>query len=572
MPRGGAQFFLAPAVPAQRRYETLRAYLVDDRPAAEVAAAFGYSTATVHQMAAALRAGQLEFFVSSKPGPKGPRKQPRVRARVLELRAAGRSVVEIADQLSAEGSPASHQTVWEILRAEGIERLPTRPRDQRGGPPPTPAVKAAALKAWPARTTISTPHAGLFLLLPALADLGLPALVSKAGYPSTRALSAWQSIASLLVLELLRRRRVSHVRNVAHDDALGLAVGLTALPKTTTLTTYSYRVRRACNQTLQTGLIRRLRELGLATGEAGFNLDFHTIRHHGQDHPLETNYVPRRSQATRSVLTFFAQDHASTQMVYANADLTKAEHAAEIIAFADHWKATTGADPGLLVFDSQLTTYPMLDQLTARRIRWMTLRQRGKKILAQLAALPPSAWTKARIERAGVYRHPHLHDDTVTIKGIDRPVRQIAVKNIGRDQPTLLITNDTTTKAKDLFARYAHRMLIENELAAYITGFHLDALSSGLALNVDLDATLSVVAGNVYNHFARRLPRYQHATPDTLFRHFVDIPGRVHVADDHVSVRLDRNAENPVLLAADYDTLQAPIPWWNNRPLRFTFA
>ena len=67
--------------------------------------------------------------------------------------------------------------------------------------------------------------------------------------------------------------------------------------------------------------------------------------------------MPKRSQRTRAVLTFFAQDHATTEMVYANADITKAEQAREIIAFADYGQATTGADPGLLGFDSQLTTY-----------------------------------------------------------------------------------------------------------------------------------------------------------------------------------------------------------------------
>lgn len=57
------------------------------------------------------------------------------------------------------------------------------------------------------------------------------------------------------------------------------------------------------------------------------------------------------------------------------------------------------------------------------------------------------------------------------------------------------------------------RMLIENELDAYIGGFSLNALSSNVSLNVDLDTTLTVVAGNLYRLFARNLPRYQHATP-----------------------------------------------------------
>ncbi len=72
-------------------------------------------------------------------------------------------------------------------------------------------------------------------------------------------------------------------------------------------------------------------------------------------------------------------------------------------------------------------------------------------------------------------------------------------------------------------------MLIENELDAYISGFSLNALSSSVSLNVDLDTTLTVVAGNLYRLFARNLPRYQHATPDTLWRHFLDDTGTLRI-------------------------------------------
>ena len=63
----------------------------------------------------------------------------------------------------------------------------------------------------------------------------------------------------------------------------------------------------------------------------------------------------------------------------------------------------------------------------------------------------------------------------IRLGGIGHPLRQIAIRNIGHDQPTLLITNDLTTPAKDLFTRYAERMIIENELDADISGFHLNA-------------------------------------------------------------------------------------------------
>lgn len=200
---------------------------------------------------------------------------------------------------------------------------------------------------------------------------------------------------------------------------------------------------------------------------------------------------------------------------------------------------------GLLCFDSKLTTYPMLDELCARSITFLTLRQRAKNVLEALAALPDTAWTTHTVKRSGRYRRPQIHEEIVSLKGIDHPLRQIAIRNLGRDEPTLLITNDLATAAKDLFARYTERMIIEDELDADISGFHLNALSSGLALNVDLDTTLTVLAGNCYRLLARKLPRHELATPDRLWRHFLDNTGTVTVADDHVRVDLALRTYTP---------------------------
>jgi hypothetical protein len=570
--RAGAEYFAEPGEPAQRRYEALRAYFVDELPAAEVAARFGYSPAVVHQMASDLRAGRAAFFRDSRPGPKGPRKAGRVRDEVLALRAQDRSIEEIAAALGAAGTPVSAQTVWSILAAEGLERLPRRAADRRGAPAPRlEPVKARALKDWPAGEQVACDHAGLLLLLPGIVELGLPELIAASGYPSTTALSSWHSLGALLLAKCARVARVSHTDALSDDRGLGLALGLTALPKATHLSSYSYRVRRAANEALLAATVRRLRELGMATGEQGFNLDFHAIRHHGADTPLEKHYVPSRSQRTRAMLTFFAHDHASQEMVYANADLTKAEQAREVLAFADYWQEVAGQDPGLLVFDSKLTTYSVLDELTARGIRWLTLRERGPKLMSDLAARPDSEWKTVRIERTGRYRSPQIHDQLVQIKGISDRVRQLGVRNIGREQPTLLITNDLTTTTKKLFARYAERMTIENELDAYIQGFHLNALSSGLPLNVDLDTTLTVIAGNLYRLLARQLPRYEHATPDRIWRHFLNATGTLHVTDDAITADLRLRTYHPVLIDAGLADNTTPIPWLGDRQLRFRF-
>lgn len=566
--RAGADYFLTPSEPAQRRYEALRSYFLDDATAAEVGARFGYSPATVHQLAGEFRAGHTEFFRSSKPGPRGPRKSRRIRDQVLALRAEDRSVTDIAERVSMEGTPVSAQTVWAILHAEGIERLG---RSHVGPTPRLDPVKAKRIGQWPTGAVYDCDHAGLYVLLPALVELGFDELVRSARYPATKVLSSFSSLASLLLVKTSREGRAANAFPLGADPGLGLAVGLTAIPKATHLTSYSYRVKRSSNVALLEGLARRCRDIGLYSGEAGFNLDFHSIRHHGEEVPLEKHYVASRSQRTRSVLTFFAQDHASTEMIYANADITKAEQANEVIAFADYWSRVAGTDPGLLVFDSKVTTYKVLGELAARNITFLTLRQRGPKVLEALAALPASAWVTYNLKRAGRYRRPQIHEEIIHLKGIGIPLRQIAIRNIGHEHPTLLITNDPTTAAKDLFGRYAERMIIENELDADISGFHLNALASGLPLNVDLDTTLTVVAGNAYRLCARKLPRYEQATPDRLWRHFLDNTGKITVGQDHVRVDLAARTYTPVLIDAGYPELDLPVPWWGGRTLRFGF-
>ena len=190
--RSGGQYFTEPGGAGQRRYEALRAYFVEQASAAEVADRFGYSTASVHQMATLLRTGKLAPFAEAKPGPKGPRTATaEVREKVLALRAGGRSITEIATALAEQGTPISAQTVWQILDAAGLPRLTRRDEDRRGPPAKLDPIKAAALADWPRAQQIPCEHAGLLLLLPAMAQIDLADLVAQAGYPATSAITAW---------------------------------------------------------------------------------------------------------------------------------------------------------------------------------------------------------------------------------------------------------------------------------------------------------------------------------------------------------------------------------------------
>jgi hypothetical protein len=360
------------------------------------------------------------------------------------------------------------------------------------------------------------------------------------------------------------------VEDLACDPGAALFAGLTSLPKTTALTTYSYKLSHERQRRFLAALDAAMVRAGLVEG-ADFDLDFHAVMHWGEDAALEKHYVPKRSQRTRSVLTFFAQDAATHNLIYANADLSKATQAREVLAFCDHWKALTGADPALLVFDQKLTTQTVLGELDARGVTFMTPRLRSPALIAHIDAIDPKVWKTVTLDRDGNYRKPQVIDEIVRLSGYPGELRQLIVRGLGREAPTVLITNDFASTAKQLIERYARRMTIEQRLAEAIRSFHLDALSSAVPLNVDLDVVLSVLAGATCAALRRRLPGYATATPDTLQRRFLSTSGVILKRNDAIVVRLNRRTYSPVLRQADLpDDIE--VPWWAGKRLRFEYA
>jgi transposase len=563
-----------------RRYEALRAFFVDGLTYQQAADRLGYTRWAMVNLVREWRAGRLELFAPPrKPGPApgaAPAKE-RVRGRVVQLRRQGLSTYEISARLAAEHTPLNRTSVGEILAEEGFGRLLRGPQPAESIAPATsgrdtrlPRASVIDFAAWPRR--LDTTRAGLLLVLPDLAALDLPGLAAKAGYPGTRVIPAASWLLSLLALKLTRTRRVSHVDDLLADPAAGLLAGLATLPKKSALTSYSYRLAHDHQRRFLAALDAQMISSGLAASEqAIFDLDFHAVMHWGHDPALEKHYVPKRSQRTRSVLTFFAQDSGTHNLVYANADLSKATQAREVLAFCDHWKTVTGADPRMLVMDQKLTTQQVLGELDARGVKFLTLRMRSPALVKQINALTSQDFKTVTLDRPARFSRPNVHEATVTLTSYPGTVRQLIVTGLGRNTPTVIITNDHQAKVKALIERYARRMTIEQRLAEIIGAFHADALSSAVNLNVDLDVMLAVLAQALLAALRARLPGYATATPDTLQRRFLETPGQIITTDQQITVRLERRAYTPVLRQADLPGA-TPVPWWGNRTLRYEFS
>ena len=68
----------------------------------------------------------------------------------------------------------------------------------------------------------------------------------------------------------------------------------------------------------------------------------------------------------------------------------------------------------------------------------------------------------------------------------------------------MLLTNQLRRSAAKLIERYARRMLIENNIEDGVSFFHIDTLSSAVALKVNCDIQLTLMA-SVDRHLGQRL-------------------------------------------------------------------
>ena len=567
-----AQAFLAPQTTMHRQYEALRAYYVEGVPAAEAAGRFGYTVGSFHQLAHQFRNNPKRQFFIDNPRP-GVKTEETVQETIIALRKQNLSIYDISRALKKESIQRTPTAIAKLLKEQGFAKLPRRADEELPEcikPIQADRADMRALSLQP--RTVETKFGGLFLFLPALVEMGFNRVIGHCGLPGTKMVPAAHALRSLLALKLQSNRRHTHVMSAVLDEGLALFAGLNVIPKRSFLSEYSCRIRPACYPKLMRHWFDAMTRLGLVHGSS-FDLDFHTIPFHGEDALVEKHYVSKRSRRQKGILAFLAQDGDQRFFCYANTDLRKGQQDDEILAFAKYWKQRTGQLPAELIFDSKLTTQANLHKLNRQGIQFITLRRRGPKLLEELARRPAGAWRK--IELSGVsriYRTPRILDQRITLDGYEGSIRQIAVMDLGHEQPTLLLTNQLQRSATKLLERYARRMLIENNIEDGVNFFHMDSLSSAVALKVNCDVQLTLMASSLYRYLAQQIGHgYEAAKSAHLFRDFIDATATLVIDHDTIRVQYQKRAHNPLLLAAGFAQTEVRVPWLGKR-LQFVFG
>ncbi|MFQ5965959.1 MAG: transposase [Candidatus Scalinduaceae bacterium] len=566
-------FFLKPTHPMQIRYEALRASYVDNLSSEEISKSFAYTVYSFKSLKRDSKDIKAEdIFKELKRGPKRPQERTiSSRERIIELRKKNFSVVEIQEKLKHEGIKLSINHLSVLLRREGFtklfrrtnrERLEALQQDKR-------YPEISDIKLFAERQEVSTTFGGVFLFLPLIRQLRLDELFGADGFRSTKAIPSISYLLSYLALKLLGKDRVCHIDDFGFDYGLGVFAGLNVLPKSASISGYTYRHSARVIRKLLNGFVKRLHLEGYIKGH-NINLDFHVIPHYGDGSVLEGHWVPTRGKRMKSVLSFFAQDLDTTFLCFSDGEIRKDTQSDEILEFIKFYENSTGLLPERLVFDSKLTTYRNLDKLNQRGILFITLKRRGKNFLEEISNI--TKWNKVTLDNVKrKYRNLQYREKEIPLKDYEGSVREIIVQGAGRELPMCLISNDLKSSVKEILTIYSHRWRIENNIQENVDFFNLNALASPVVVKVDFDIAMTLIANTLYKILAQKTKWFKNATPKTISRNFIDIKTNISIKGDIIKVKLGLKNYNPVIMEWVNSLEEIKIPWWENRTMVFDF-
>jgi transposase len=572
-----AGYFKQPASPRQKQYEAVRAVTIEKKPVKTVAEKFGYKINTVYSLLRDAKAGAVDLFPRMTKGPKQRRTPTQIQAKVVLYRKQGLSAADIQQRLANEEISLSARTVERILKDAGFGKLKRRTNKQLGK---TRKNKLLPQRAEPLDFSrlkpfeVDCPTVGIFFFIPYILETKILEVLGACKLPQSSDIGSTGACLSMLLLKLIGLCRLSHIGAYDQEPGLGVFAGCNLLPKSTYMTTYSCR----CSETeliqLQEQVVGSFKQNYADFYRSAYiNLDFHSIPHYGDESQMERVWCGAKGKTIKGANTVFAQDSQSNTVLYTRADILRREEAREIKRFVAYWKKIKERVEETLVFDCKFTTYQVLDELDKDHVKFITLRKRHAALLRKTAQISQEEWKKVYIPiPKRKHKHISVHEQEIKLRGCQNSFRQITVKDHGRLNPTFILTNNKELPLKDVLVVYAKRWRMENKLSELVGFFNLNALSSPIMIRIHFDILWTMVADTLYHLFARDLRRFEKTLAPTIFRQFIDMPGRVIYNGEKFLVKIRKRSHTPILKGIEKLNHPFPVPWLDDKTMEIVWT
>jgi hypothetical protein len=77
-----------------------------------------------------------------------------------------------------------------------------------------------------------------------------------------------------------------------------------------------------------------------------------------------------------------------------------------------------------------------------------------------------------------------------------------------------------------------------------------------------------MIADTLYHRFAQDLPRFEHERANTIFKRFINMPGKVTYDGRQFIVKIRKRAHTPILMKQKKLIDGLCVPWLDNKMVR----
>lgn len=571
------EYFLHPRSKRQKQYEAVRAIMIEKLPAETVAQKFGYQVQTVYSLVRSAKTGKLALFPEVAKGPQQRHTPATIQDQIIQLRKQNLGAADIHSKLIEQKKVISLRTIERILKQAGFPKLKRRTYAELGITIDNKLIGERSQRLdWkllpPFR--VDCPVAGVFFFVPYIIESGIVDVFAQCGLPQSIDISAVNAGLSMLVLKLIGNKRLSQMDAYDHEPGLALFAGLNRLPKSTYMSTYSCLTSETMLLDFQEQIVMCFKNaFSQFFGGDFINLDFHSIPHYGNESEMEKIWCGAKGKTMKGANTIFAQDSQSNVILYTRADILRKEEAQEIKKFIAYWKKVNGDINETLVFDCKFTKYKVLDELTDEGIHFITLRKRSQQLLADTCNIAAEKWQKINLAiPKRKYQQISACETEVTLKDCHHSFRQIIIKDHGREQPTFIITNNPNLLLSYIIEVYAKRWHVENKLAELVSFFNLNALSSPIMIRIHFDVLWTVIADTLYHRLSQDLRHFEKLLAPTIFRKFINMPGKVIYDGEKFYVKIRKRAYTPILKSVAKLSKPFAVPWLDNKLMEIVWT
>jgi transposase len=491
---------------ASRRLAALQLVRLKVANQKQVAAGFATDPATLWRWEQAHRARGLAGLLSERPGPRGPHKlTPEVSEELRGLEAQGLTLRQISErtQLSTDtirralgrvtprpgsSAPAQPSVGQAPATEQSAVELPAVPQ-----PVPRLAERQAARaglmeEAAPVITEgRELPLAGLLLILPALAEVGLLEIAQQVygrlrnGFYGLRSM-----LLTLAFLALLREPRAEGATRIAPPD-LGRVLGLDRAPEVKT-------IRRRLGHLAERGLGEKL-VFGLASKHADSNpqalgflyMDGHVRAYSGTRRLPKAHIARARISAPATVETWAAD--ANGDPVFVVVAPVGASMVSEVRRLLPELRQLVGERRLTVCFDRGGWSPELFYEIIQAGFDFLTYRK------ATVSWEPARAFAKQSLVADGKAHEYELADRRTRLR---LPARKgwpktLTVRQVTRrrdDHQTPIVTSRTDLSAVEVAHRMFSRWRQENYFRYGRQHFALDALDSYASQPDDLERTV----------------------------------------------------------------------------------